>query len=180
MGLMVLHRVFWRWFVSSRIWLLLPVIQVCSHLFLFAVVTVAFNRGFVSSSVLGFGFLDIGGSKCSSIATSSSSNLPRCGCELPMKLWVSNTGLNPKRKFWKCRNSGTFESCEFVVWDDELHEVNAANGGGERAATMQLGAEFGKAFGQEFDKEIGNKLGQFVWVAIMMCGILVAMLFKSM
>jgi hypothetical protein len=52
------------------------------------------------------GFLDMGGSKCSSIATSSSSNLPRCGCELPMKLWVSNTRLNPKRRFWKCRNSG--------------------------------------------------------------------------
>jgi hypothetical protein len=113
----------------------------------------------------------------------------------------------------------TFDSCEFLVWDDELHEVNAANGGGQSAATMQLGAEFGKAFGQEFGKaygeefgkglqefgkaygqefgkaygvefgkafgqeigkEIGNKLGQFVWVAIMMCGILVAMLFKSM
>jgi hypothetical protein len=121
----------------------------------------------------------------------------------------------------------TFESCEFLVWDDELHEVNAANGEGDRAATMQLGAEFGKAFGQEFGKaygeefgkafgeefgkglqefskaygqqfgkaygvefgkvfgqeigkEIGNKLAQFVWVAIIMCGILVAMLFKSM
>jgi hypothetical protein len=59
MGLMVLHRIFWRWFVSSRIWLLLPVIQVCSHLFLFAVVAVAFNRGFVSSSVLGFGYSDL-------------------------------------------------------------------------------------------------------------------------
>jgi hypothetical protein len=37
-----------------------------------------------------------------------------------------------------------------LVWDDELYEVNAANGGGQRPATMQLGAEFGKAFGQEF------------------------------
>jgi hypothetical protein len=117
----------------------------------------------------------------------------------------------------------TFDSCEFLVWDDELHEVNAANGGGQSAATMQLGAEFGKAFGQQFGKaygeefgkafgeefgkglqefskaygqqfgkaygvefgkvfgqEIGNKLAQFVWVAIIMCGILVDMLFKSM
>jgi hypothetical protein len=112
----------------------------------------------------------------------------------------------------------TFDSCEFLVWDDELHEVNAANGGGH-AATMQLGAEFGKAFGQQFGKaygeelgkglqefgkaygqefgnsfgqefgkafgqeigkEIGKKLGQYVWVAIMMCGILVTILFKSM
>jgi hypothetical protein len=59
MGLMVLHQVFWRWFVSSCVWLLLPVIQVYSHIFLFMVVVVAFNRGFVSSSVLGFGYSDL-------------------------------------------------------------------------------------------------------------------------
>jgi tetrahydromethanopterin S-methyltransferase subunit G len=79
-----------------------------------------------------------------------------------------------------------------LVWDDELYEVNAANGGGQRHATMHVGDEFGKAFGQEFGKgfgqefgkqigkEIGKKLGQFVWVAIMMCGILFAILLKSM
>ncbi|KAK2455320.1 hypothetical protein QL285_002787 [Trifolium repens] len=158
----------------------------------------------------------MGGSKCSSIGNSSCSNLPRCGCELPMKMWVSNTGLNPKRKFWKCRNSGSFGSCDLLVWDDELYEVEAANPRGQRQASMQLGEEFGKAFGQEFGKgfghefgtvfgqefgkafgkefgngfgqefdtqignEIGKRLGQFVWVAIFMCGIMIAMLFKTM
>ncbi|WJX19031.1 glucuronosyltransferase [Trifolium repens] len=43
-----------------------------------------------------------------------------------MKLWLSNTGLNPKRKFWKCRNIG-MDGCDFLVWDDELEEVEAAN-----------------------------------------------------
>ncbi|KAK2455504.1 hypothetical protein QL285_002949 [Trifolium repens] len=150
----------------------------------------------------------MGGSKCSSIGNSSSSNLPRCGCELPMKMWVSNTGQNPKRKFWKCRNSGCFDSCDLLVWDDELYEVEAANPRGQRQASMQLGEEFGKGFGQEFGKafgqefgktfgqefgtvfgkefgtqignEIGKKLGHFVWVAIFMCGIMIAMLFKTM
>jgi hypothetical protein len=121
----------------------------------------------------------------------------------------------------------TFDSCEFLVWDDDLHEVNVANGGGAKAATMQLGTEFvkafgaefgkaygeefgkafgeefgkglqefgkaygqqfgkaygvefGKVFGQEIGKEIGNKLAQIVWVAIIMFGILAAMLLKSM
>jgi hypothetical protein len=87
-----------------------------------------------------------------------------------------------------------------LVWDDELYEVNAANGGGQRHTTMQVGHEFGKAFGQEFGKgfgqdfgkgfgqdfgkeignEIGKKLGHFVWVAITMCGILFAILLRLM
>jgi hypothetical protein len=94
----------------------------------------------------------------------------------------------------------SLDICDLLVWDDELYEVNAANGGGQRPATMQVGDEFGKAFGQEFGKafrqefgngfgqefgkqirnEIGKILGQFVWVAIMMCGILFAILLKSM
>jgi hypothetical protein len=76
------------------------------------------------------------------------------------------------------------DRCDLLVWDDQLCEVNAANGGGQRPATMQVGDEFGKGFGQEFGKqirnEIGKKMGQFVWVAIMMCGILFAILLKSM
>jgi tetrahydromethanopterin S-methyltransferase subunit G len=78
--------------------------------------------------------------------------------------------------------------------------VEAANPRGQRQASMQLGEEFGKGFGQEFGKafgqefgtvfgkefgtqignEIGKKLGHFVWVAIFMCGIMIAMLFKTM
>jgi hypothetical protein len=73
-----------------------------------------------------------------------------------------------------------------------LYEVEAANPRGQRQASMQLGEEFGKAFGQEFGtvfgkefgtqigNEIGKKLGHFVWVAIFMCGIMIAMLFKTM
>ena len=102
----------------------------------------------------------------------------------------------------------SFGSCDLLVWDDELYEVEAANPRGQRQASMQLGEEFGKAFGQEFDKgfghefgtvfgkefgngfgkefgtqignEIGKRLGQFVWVAIFMCGIMIAILFKTM
>jgi hypothetical protein len=48
----------------------------------------------------------MGGSKCESIAGSSGVSLPKCGCNVPMRMWISNTGQNPKRKFWKCRNSG--------------------------------------------------------------------------
>jgi hypothetical protein len=93
-----------------------------------------------------------------------------------------------------------FDSCDLLVWDDELYEVEAANPRGQRQASMQLGEEFGKGFGQEFGKtfgqefgtvfgkefgtqignEIGKKLGHFVWVAIFMCGIMIAMLFKTM
>ncbi|WJX41767.1 hypothetical protein P8452_29077 [Trifolium repens] len=72
---------------------------------------------------------NMGGSKCSSYANSSGGgnnfNLPRCGCNTPMKLLISNTGLNPKRKFWKCRNG--IDGCDNLVWDDELDEVEAAN-----------------------------------------------------
>jgi hypothetical protein len=93
-----------------------------------------------------------------------------------------------------------FDSCDLLVWDDELYEVEAANPRGQRQASMQLGEEFGKGFGQEFGKafgqefgtvfgkefgtqignEIGKRLGQFVWVAIFMCGIMIAILFKTM
>jgi hypothetical protein len=52
------------------------------------------------------------------------------------------------------------DSCEFLVWDDELYEVNVANGGGQRPATMQLGVEFGKAFGQEFGKAYGEEFSK--------------------
>ncbi|WJX40484.1 glucuronosyltransferase [Trifolium repens] len=79
------------------------------------------------------GFFNMGGSKCSSSYAISGANsggtpapLPRCGCNVPMKLWLSNIGLNPKRKFWKCRNIG-MDGCDFLVWDDELEEVEAAN-----------------------------------------------------
>jgi hypothetical protein len=52
------------------------------------------------------------------------------------------------------------DSCELLVWDDELYEVNAANGGGQRHATMHVGDEFGKAFGQEFGKGFGQEFGK--------------------
>jgi hypothetical protein len=48
----------------------------------------------------------MGGSKCSSIETSSGTNLPRCGCGVPMKMSLSNRIQNPKRLFWKCRHHG--------------------------------------------------------------------------
>ncbi|XP_058740465.1 uncharacterized protein LOC131612726 [Vicia villosa] len=37
-----------------------------------------------------------------------------------MKMWRANTVQNPNRKFWKCRSSGTVNSCELFLWDDEI------------------------------------------------------------
>jgi tetrahydromethanopterin S-methyltransferase subunit G len=106
----------------------------------------------------------------------------------------------------------SFGSCDLLVWNDELYEMEAANPRGQRQTSMQFGEEFDKAFGQEFGKgfghefgtvfgqefgkefgkafgqefgtqignEIGKRLGQFVWVAIFMCGIMIAILFKTM
>jgi hypothetical protein len=58
----------------------------------------------------------------------------------------------------------SLDSCELLIWDDELYEVNAANGGvvkadngGEqRHATMQVGHEFGKAFDTSFARVLGR------------------------
>jgi hypothetical protein len=65
---------------------------------------------------LGLGFYKMGGSKSSSVANSSGSNLPICGCRLPMKLLLSNTSLSPNRMFWKCRNFGVscYTNVQFV------------------------------------------------------------------
>ncbi|XP_058731465.1 uncharacterized protein LOC131630030 [Vicia villosa] len=58
-------------------------------------------------------------SRGSSVDSVSHQVLPRCGCDRPMKMWVSNTVQNRNRKFWKCRNAGTGNSCELFLWDDE-------------------------------------------------------------
>ena len=65
----------------------------------------------------------MGGSEISSVGNSNGENLPLpvCGCNAVMKLWLSNTDENPKRKFWKCRYSNTnVRSCKLFIWDDEL------------------------------------------------------------
>ncbi|KAK2389291.1 hypothetical protein QL285_062890 [Trifolium repens] len=128
----------------------------------------------------------MGGSKCSSIETSSVTNLPRCGCGHPMKMWVSNTIQNPKRLFWKCRQHG-YDSCELLVWDDELDDVVAVNrhfGQKKNCKTCEsmkeFGREFGKEFGREIGKEFGKKISQFVIVVSIMFVIFFAMLWKSM
>lgn len=46
----------------------------------------------------------MGGSKASDVGYPVGRNLPKCGCNEVMKLWVSNTDENLKRKFWRCRN----------------------------------------------------------------------------
>ncbi|KAK2434678.1 hypothetical protein QL285_019810 [Trifolium repens] len=132
----------------------------------------------------------MGGSKCSSYANSSGGgnnfNLPRCGCNTPMKLLISNTGLNPKRKFWKCRNG--LDGCDNLVWDDELDEVEAANPKSRSAITSckncermkEFGTEFGRELGRQIGKEIGKKFSQFVIGVIMVFVVLFAMILKSM
>ncbi|GAU35138.1 hypothetical protein TSUD_394640 [Trifolium subterraneum] len=128
----------------------------------------------------------MGGSKCSSYANSSGNfNLPRCGCGIPMKLLISNTDFNPKRKFWKCRNVG-LDGCELFVWDDELDAVEDANPKSRYATSCKncermkdFGMEFGRELGREIGKEIGNKFSQFVIGVIMVCVVLFGVILKS-
>ncbi|CAL5197842.1 unnamed protein product [Lathyrus oleraceus] len=66
----------------------------------------------------------MGGSRNSSIEKPNGREIPRCGCNLSMKIRVSNTHKNPKRKFWRCKSFGKSDiSCELFVWDDEVDEL---------------------------------------------------------
>ena len=54
----------------------------------------------LKSNKLGFA---MGGRKTTSIGNSGGSRPPICRCQKVMKMWISNTTENPKRKFWRCR-----------------------------------------------------------------------------
>ncbi|MCH88202.1 zinc finger homeodomain protein, partial [Trifolium medium] len=66
----------------------------------------------------------------SSVATSTPLEIPKCGCNIPMRMFTSNTDENPKRRYWKCSNTGVDISCDFdskaiascqlFIWDDEI------------------------------------------------------------
>ncbi|XP_024636591.1 uncharacterized protein At4g04775-like [Medicago truncatula] len=102
---------------------------------------------------------------------------PICGCEKVMKMWISNTDENPKRKFWRCRFSRMAEySCELFIWDDELDKIlkhsekyygpgcssglKSEAGCNNGVMTMEFLREFGKDFGKEFAKEFGKEYGK--------------------
>ncbi|PNX71045.1 hypothetical protein L195_g058001, partial [Trifolium pratense] len=38
----------------------------------------------------------------SSVSHSTLYQIPKCGCNRPMRMFVSNSDENPKRRFWKC------------------------------------------------------------------------------
>lgn len=112
----------------------------------------------------------------SSIGNSNGGNHPHpvCGCNVVMKLWLSNTDENPKRKFWKCRYSNTnVQSCELFIWDDELDKFFARNGYPQKKIDngfpkkiesgcngCEMTTEFLKKFGKDFGKECGQEIGQ--------------------
>ncbi|PNX54565.1 zinc finger homeodomain protein [Trifolium pratense] len=54
----------------------------------------------------------------SSVANSMAVQIPECGCKKPMRMYVSNTTENPKRRFWKCATHGKAGSCNLFDWDD--------------------------------------------------------------
>ncbi|PNX57869.1 zinc finger homeodomain protein, partial [Trifolium pratense] len=54
----------------------------------------------------------------SSVANSVPVQIPECGCRKPMRMYVSNSNENPKRRFWKCAAAGTGRSCNLFDWDD--------------------------------------------------------------
>jgi hypothetical protein len=118
----------------------------------------------------------MGGSEISTVGNSSGGNLPLpvCGCNAVMKLWLSNTDENPKRKFWKCRYSRTnVQSCELLIWDDELEMFFARNGYPQKKIDngslkkiesgcngCEMTTEFLKKFGKDFGKECGQEIWQ--------------------
>ncbi|CAK8568248.1 unnamed protein product [Lathyrus sativus] len=107
--------------------------------------------------------------KSSSIGTSNGRQISRFGCNQVMKIWVSNTSKNPKRKFWRCRNwQKTRISCDLFIWDDELDEIEWKSGikivdnnlasdcnkGEDMIGSLrEFGKEFAKDFGKEYAKE---------------------------
>jgi hypothetical protein len=42
----------------------------------------------------------------SSIANSTPLDIPECGCNKSMRMFISNFDENPKRRYWKCANLG--------------------------------------------------------------------------
>jgi hypothetical protein len=67
-----------------------------------------------------------------------------------------------------------------LVWDDELDEVEAANGKQREGSckNCQLMMEFGAKVGKEMCKDMRKKMSQVVMVGIIMCLIMAAMLLK--
>ncbi|CAL5205689.1 unnamed protein product [Lathyrus oleraceus] len=54
----------------------------------------------------------------SSVGNFSMSEIPVCGCNKEMRMFISNSTKNPKRRFWKCSNLGLCWS--LFIWDDEV------------------------------------------------------------
>ncbi|CAK8566499.1 unnamed protein product [Lathyrus sativus] len=117
--------------------------------------------------------MKIGGSRSSSIANSTGSEILRCGCNISMKMFVSNIQENPRRKFWRCKNYGKSEvACDLFVWDDEVDDLFMSSRNTEvfRGEEMEcnnckftighlkgFAKEYGKEFGIDFSKEYGKE-----------------------
>ncbi|KAK2363633.1 hypothetical protein QL285_088592 [Trifolium repens] len=54
----------------------------------------------------------------SSVANSTAYDIPDCGCKKPMRMFISNSIENPKRRYWKCVHG--VRSCDLFTWDDEI------------------------------------------------------------
>jgi hypothetical protein len=67
-----------------------------------------------------------------------------------------------------------------LAWDDELDEIEAANGKQREGScrNCQQMMEFGAKFGKQICKDMEKKMSQVVIVGIVMCVIMAAMLFK--
>ncbi|KAK2410089.1 hypothetical protein QL285_045479 [Trifolium repens] len=61
-------------------------------------------------------------SSSSSVSNTTAYEIPDCGCKKPMRMFISNSNENPKRKFWKCANSRLHgvRSCDLFTWDGEI------------------------------------------------------------
>ncbi|CAK8560578.1 unnamed protein product [Lathyrus sativus] len=63
----------------------------------------------------------------SSSTTSLHVQVSVCGCNRSMKMYMSNSVENPKRRFWKCQNSGLMSGCKLFIWDDELERNSTSD-----------------------------------------------------
>ncbi|CAL5198051.1 unnamed protein product [Lathyrus oleraceus] len=48
----------------------------------------------------------------------SVSEIPFCGFNKAMRMFISSSTKNPKRRFWKCSNLGL--GCSLFIWDNEV------------------------------------------------------------
>lgn len=61
-----------------------------------------------------------------SVCNCSQSQIPICGCNRAMRMFISYSIENPKQRLWRSSYSGVMANCKLFIWDDKL-ERNTSN-----------------------------------------------------